>query len=154
MTHAKHSIRDQSDRVIRDTIELRWTTVQSEWSKPQVECGGAGRLNCRAEIVLSLQFVDRDHALIEMWLHASGANKRPKRLVNRQPVSCNTSRSSGMLHIDVSLNGRRAVALSIADDDRLMYAQCALLADLDFPGGAYHPPALRRVEAKRSVASA
>jgi hypothetical protein len=155
MTRTDHVIPNQPEAVAGRIIELRWTSVQSAWSQPLVECDHEERLNCRAEIVLSLHFVDHGHALIEVWLHASRSDKRAKRLLKRRPATCVVTQADGMLHVDASLDGRRALALSIDDEaDRLSYAQCPLLADLGFPGGTYHPPTWRRVEAERSVASA
>ena len=136
----------------RGVIELCWVGVMPAADGDEKKGLESNGLYQRVEVILALQVIDDGHGLMEMWIQTP---TRQKQVVPRQPVPCTVVEESDMLHIDAELNGRRAVAISIGADDRLIYARSDLLTEkAGLTGGAYHPPALVRRAVDREAATA
>ncbi len=128
----------------RAGIEVRWSAFRAEPGLPRVARDGR-----RSVFVLSLQAVDARHAIVECFVESPSGT----RAVMRRPVTCTMTHDDGLLHVDAQLDGRRVIAITCESGPaggacRLLYAQCALLAEAGFRPGGFDPPSasLRRPE--------
>ena len=119
-------------------IEIRWTSRGAP----------------SAELVVTLEVVDLVRALIESWLDRGGGSRTA--IVTRRTVPCTITEDDEFVHLDVRLEGRRAVAISLARaDDGPHYVHCDLGAETGIGrGGAYDPPTVRRLVAEPDAATA
>jgi hypothetical protein len=115
------------------------------WSCTRKAGVGNGRMLERLEFVLSVQPLDRGHAMVEAWLESQG--DRLRTIHPSRQHRCQMADGSGMLHIDASdEHGECLAMLSLAsrgDREQLLYAQTALLAQAGFLAGGYDAPSMR-----------
>jgi hypothetical protein len=104
------------------------------------------------ELVVALELVDGRCAIVEGWL---AGPDRTQVLVPRQPAPCSLGLDHRLLHIDVSLNDERTLALSLEPDtERLFYARSALLGRAGLVAGAFDPPRMTVEAVAEEAASA
>ncbi|MHC5113124.1 MAG: hypothetical protein ACYTGP_01690 [Planctomycetota bacterium] len=134
MTHTVPEPAARDPLVTGAGVELRWT---------------AQRLDGHETLVVTLEPVDTEHALLEAWVEGP-RGVRPT--VARQPVSCTSGVHGGFLHADAHLDGRRVLAVSVPTEPKpatpdglrpIMFAQSTLLAAAGFPPGGCDPPTAR-----------
>ncbi|UCD75235.1 MAG: hypothetical protein JSV91_15810 [Phycisphaerales bacterium] len=141
MTLTTHPVSDFVPHApVHRVVEVRWASVQPLSVDRAHSAVGKGSSCQRHEVVLELQIIDDEHAMLEMWIQTPA---RRKQVVPRRLARCEVTEDGEMTHIDARLDGWRAAAISIGDDDRLVYARSDLLTEeAGLAGGAYHPPTL------------
>lgn len=98
----------------------------------------------RVQFKVSVQPLDRQHAMIEAWLESGPGGTRTRTILASTSRPCHLSGDDRMTHIDVAGNdGQRILTLSITPDGScIVYAQSTLVREAGLGGGAYDPPTL------------
>lgn len=136
-------------------IEVRWPSLVSSPFDAFGVCEAHGtsppRSHGRIELVLSIQLLASDHAMLESWIDLP---KGRRTILPHQPLAICTSMEYGQLHLDCEHEGECVIALSLSQDHDILYARSNLPARAGFAVGSYDPPTIRRIEIEREVASA
>jgi len=115
------------------------------------------------ELVVTLELVDDEHAIIESWMETTSDRRT---IVARQVVPTVVTHVETQVHIDVVTGDRRLLALTLdgvnvlaptridTASSRLLYAQSCLPAEAGLAPGAYDPPTARLDLPKQDAATA
>jgi hypothetical protein len=133
----------------RGGLDVRWTRLT--YSALESATNGRPRHHEPQALVLSMQLLPDDHAVLEAWLEHPGGRRQ---VLDRAPFPCRATVDQDMIHLDCTHDGRRLLALTIDGEGEIAYARSVLLADAGFSGGSFDPPSLRPVTVAASVASA
>lgn len=144
-------------------VQVRWPSVR--FGAPGRDEGGSGGGAAKAgrvEFVLSVEPLDREHAMLEAWIESAGGARQA--VFERKPVKAQIAADGAILHIDAwsgdPESGERLAAISIRTDPsdsvprRPTFAQTCLMRAAGFRAGTYDPPVLHRADAQPDAASA
>lgn len=127
-------------------LQVRWTAAVAR------RAGGHARM----ALTIALRAVDAQHLLFEAWIETPDG---PRALFERRPIAGSIVRDGGYLHADASHDGRRLIALTLADQGqgggrpRALYAQSCLLRDAGLRPGAFDPPSVRLIAAEDAASA-
>ena len=98
--------------------------------------------------MLSVQPLDRQHAVVEAWLESADTGMRMQTILQSNSRPCTITCLDRLIHMDIDASGGlRLLTLSMtADDARVVYAQTPLIRDAGLAGGAYDPPLVQRAD--------
>jgi len=150
----------------RDATAIAWgdRTIRVQWSSTRCVAAGEGHERmAKLEFVLSVQPLDRDHAMLEAWIESDQGGRRV--VFERRPVRAQVSFDDRLMHIDLKSGGEaqpddRLAAISLFIDDsapasrRPLFAQTSLMGAAGFGAGTYDPPIFRQPDSQRDAASA
>ena len=133
MTTHSHIIRNtQRPALYGRRFEIRWNALHGAAQ----EASDAARRSC---FTIALEPVNEQHALLECSLLRGESHRT---ILPRQTVSCHIVEDGALTHVDVSLEGRRLLAVTIRDESQLLYAQSPLAAEAGLPPGTCDPATL------------
>ena len=154
MTLMEHNLHAVSSPWIGQAVEVGWSSLRDQ---------GAGRPPhlLRAEFILRIEILNRDHALVESWVESDGASRE---VFRRRTVRLLLGSDERFVHIDVAADdrpdGQRLAALTLETRTnsplvhRLVYAQTSLLHDAGFHAGSCDRPRLMNMNVDLSAATA
>lgn len=135
-------------------VEIRWPCVVSRW-KDRMDLyrlaegagngDGAGRhrAHLRADLVVRVERAGTSRVWIESWLEFAG---RAVKVLGRRRGSSRAMHEGRWSHLDVWLDGRRVLALSMAEEGQPGYARSELLAGAGLTPGSCGSPRVERVD--------
>ena len=137
-------------------LEVRWSSLQHARFDRFNAAGGqeyadGGTAHRRVELVVAIQFLGRDRVMLESWLELPQARTS---ICSRRSIACAATIDGDLRHIDCRHDEQRLLALTLAGDDAVIYAQSDLLSAAGFAGGTYDPPTARTAHIARKAVSA
>ena len=118
-------------------VRVRWACVAEALAAARGLLAPA-HPTAEGALVLAAELLDADTATIECWIECEAVRES---IFPPQRAGCEISEAGGCWHLDMRLDGRRILAITIdAATQRIVYCQSNLPAAIGLPGGAYDAP--------------
>ena len=144
----RHSAHADSASIIDQRLVIAWPCTR------RAAAATRGRLLERVSCVVAVRLLDSQRASIEGWIESEGVRQRT--VLHSATRPCAIESMAHLLHVDIrAADGARLLVLTIdLANQRLLYAQSALLRDAGFGGATYGQPALGITSEARIAQSA